>query len=403
MFSFSSKLWYNKRRISADGTASVYIQVTINRQHDEFSLELRWPAHKIDTVTSKLLPRHQKDNEAVDYNLIIKCEQAKHTEIFVTYRLKKVNLDIKQFAIELRTIDTKECFISYMRKEAKRRFDKKEIQLKTYQNAKAVLAHIISYDELSLFKNINTKWLSGFKTFLTNSTYGKEDRRYKPSNIWDRLKVTIAYLRLASEEPLIHVDPSVFKFKNVAPEAETVYLTKLEIRRLMDLQFCDIADQEMRVLKGFLFCCFTGLRISDLYEANEGWEMQDNILQFIPQKNKHKGRVLRIPLLPIARSFVRKDDIKFFDLPSQGQFNISLKILAAAASIKKNIHAHIARHTFGYLYMKAVGDIYGLKELLGHKKLDTTLRYAHIDDEYKYETAKAIEKGFGDLILKIAN
>lgn len=403
MFSFSSKLWYNKRRISPDGMATVYIQVTIDRQHDEFDLKLRWPAHKIDTSGFRLLPRHQKDNEASDYNLLIKCEQAKYTEILLTYRLRKANLTIKQFALELRTIDTKECFISYMRKEAKRRFDKKEIAKKTYQNAMAVLVQIMNYDNLSLFKNINLKWLKGFKSYLSNATYGKDEKKYKPGNIWDRIKVTVAYLRLASEEPMISVDSSVFSLNNPPPEAETVYLTKLEIRRLMDLQFCDIGDQEMRVLKGFLFCCFTGLRISDLYQANGDWEMQENMLQFIPHKNRHKGRVLRIPLLPIARSFIQKDDIKFFDLPSQGQFNINLKDLAAAASIKKNLHAHIGRHTFGYLYMKAVGDIYGLKELLGHKKLETTLRYAHIDDEYKYDTAKAIEKGFGDLVLKIAN
>ncbi|WP_343524401.1 site-specific integrase [Pedobacter sp.] len=403
MFSFSSKLWYNKRRVSADGYATVYIQVTIDRKHDEFDLKLRWPADKIDTVGFKLLPREKKDVQAREFNLLIKCEQAKHTEILVTYRLRKCRLSIKEFARELRTIDSKECFVSYMRREVKRRLDFKEIVPKTARNAMAVLSLIIQYDELSLFQNINKKWLQGFKLFLCNATYGKENRKYKPANIWDRLKVAIAYLHRASDDPMIHVDPSVFKFKNPAPDPETVYLTKLELRRLMDLQFCDIIDQDLRVLKGFLFCCFTGLRISDLYEANGNWELQENFLEFIPHKNRSKGRILKIPLLPIARSFIQPNDIKFFDLPSQGEFNLTLKSLASAASIKKRLHAHIGRHTFGYLYMTAVGNIYGLKELLGHKKIETTMRYAHIDDEYKFETTKAIENGFSDLVLKIAN
>ena len=63
MFKFSAHLWYNKRRISKDGQASIYIQATVNREQNEFPLNLKWPADKIDTVNFKLLPRGKKDPE----------------------------------------------------------------------------------------------------------------------------------------------------------------------------------------------------------------------------------------------------------------------------------------------------------------------------------------------------
>jgi hypothetical protein len=57
MFSFSSKLWFNNRRISKIGEASLYLQVFINSKHDEFLLKMRWPVKFIDLANGKLLPR----------------------------------------------------------------------------------------------------------------------------------------------------------------------------------------------------------------------------------------------------------------------------------------------------------------------------------------------------------
>jgi integrase len=403
MFSFSSKLWFNNRRINkVDGYASLYIQVTINRQHDEFDLKLRWPADKIDTVGFKLLPRYPKDPDVSDYNLIIKCTQAKYSEILLTYRLRKEDLTIQGFARELRTFDGKECFITYMRKEAERRYNKKEIEFRTFQNSNSALLQVMAYDNLSLFKNIDLKWIQGFKLYLQGVEYGSQRKKYKPTTVWDILKNTLAYLRLAAKEPMIYVNPTVFQVKNSAPKPKTVYLDRLELRNLVDLQREPLKDVEMRVLKGFLFMCFTGLRISDLYLVNGQWEIQKGFLDFIPHKNRKLQRTIRIPLLPVAKSFMKKSNLDFFDLPNQVQFNETLKTLAIYGKVSKRLTAHVARHTFGYLFMTSVGNVMALKELLGHSSVETTQRYAHLDDEYKYESTKAIEKGFADLTLRIA-
>lgn len=47
--------------------------------------------------------------------------------------------------------------------------------------------------------------------------------------------------------------------------------------------------------------------------------------------------------------------------------------------------------------MKYVGDIYLLKKLLGHSKIATTEKYAHVDDEDNYEKTLPIQGDFEGL------
>lgn len=405
MFSFNSRLWYENRRISKTGEVSIYLQVIIGSTHKAFPLKLRWPVKFIDLTKGILLPRTKNnDTDVYDYNLIIRTEMAKHTEIFRTYRLSNKPIDIKTFSRELQTFDQRESFITFFERERNRRYRLKEIEKKTWENANSVKLAIMSYDNLALFKNIDKKWMNGFKTHLINYEYEKSpsgiSKRYKPGTIQAIIKTTKAYLHRASTEPLIFVNQSALEYSNPKPPIKTTFLNRDEIRRLILLIEGDLTDKQSRVLKSWLFMAFTSLRISDLYLANSQWEIADGFLTFIPAKNYKKGKIISIPLLPIAKRFLMSSQGSYFKLPNQAEYNETLKVIADKATIKKRLTAHVARHTFGYLYMTTVGNLYGLKEILGHSKIETTERYAHLDEEYQTENAKKIQKGFEDLMLR---
>jgi integrase/recombinase XerD len=394
MFSFSSKLWFNKRRIAEKtGEASLYLQAVINSRHKEFPLKLKWPVEKIDLLRGELLPRKRGDPDVNDYNLIILTETAKHTEILRTYRIKNINIDIKRFSQELKAFDNKDSFMAYMHNKIVARLQDKEIERKTYQNQMSTLVHMREYDPDWLYNNLSIKYLTGFKRHLIN-------QKFEPGHIWSRIKDVKTYMQLAAKEPLLHIDEEIRAFPNPEPKWKTSYLNKEELRRLMIMYRQGYLSSEMhQVLCAFIFTCLTSLRISDVYRVNSNWRVSNDQLSFIPKKGEKRRKWLHIPLMPMATHFITNIEGRYFNLPSEVEYNRILKDIAVKANINKNITSHLGRHTFGYLYMTTIGNLKGLQEILGHTKTATTERYAHLDEEYKLDSVKKMQADFSDLIM----
>lgn len=394
MFAFSTKLWYETRRVNkTTGETSLYLQVVIDGKHKELPLKLKWPIQFIDLKNGKLLPRFKNDPDCNDYNIIIESQRAKHNEINRVYRIKQEYLNLDKLTAELQIYNQRECFATYLNHERKKRYARREITLRTCQAGHVVLMRILDFDKLCLFKDIDAKWMKRFKAHLNSLGY-------KPATVWNLVKHVKVYLKLASMEALYYVNEAAIKFPNTCPRAETVYLNKSEIKRIVDLLSTgELTDTETAVTKAFLFTCFTSLRISDLYQANIKWHVESDFLDFIPYKGRKAGEKLRIPLTPIAKSFIENIDGQFFNLPAMPVYNRYLKTIAKKAEIKKKLTAHVGRHTFGYLFMTTIGNLKALQEILGHKVALTTERYAHLDDEYKLNSVKEMQKGFNFLAI----
>ncbi|WP_183559581.1 site-specific integrase [Mucilaginibacter sp. SP1R1] len=393
MNTFSSKLWYNKTYVLKNGEVSLYLQVVIDGKHKEFPLKLKWPVDKIDRVNGLLLPRKKADPDVNDFNLMIRMEQSKHTEILRTYRIKNISIEIRQFSKENRVFNQLGSFVSYMFRETDNRYKRKEIVKRSWQNHNSTNAIMVEFDGYWNFQHINLQWMKRFKHFLNT-------KGYKPGHVWTTLKTVKAYLQLAMLEPMLYVDPAAANFSNPEPRWITNYLNTTELRSLLRVyKGNEITGAQRLVLRAFLFTCYTSLRISDVYRANAKWKVNEDVLHFLPKKNERRGKWLSVPLTPLAKQFVINTLGTFFELPSEGQYNLELKDIAHTAGINKNLTSHYGRHTFGYLYMTTVGNLAGLQEILGHSKVETTKRYAHIDDDYKLASVLRIQEEFPDMLL----
>ena len=106
--------------------------------------------------------------------------------------------------------------------------------------------------------------------------------------------------------------------------------------------------------------------------------------------------VVRVPLGKMALSLLpeRKNSSYVFHLPTATAVHSSCKWIAEHAGINKNVSFHTSRHTFATLTLSACNDLKLVSELLGHKSVKTTQRYAEVMLANKTEAVNQVETVF---------
>ena len=395
VFNFSCRLTFRKSDISkVDGYVSLYVGVHISAknikpQRKSFPLNLRWPADKVNRDEGVLRARSRGDEDVNDYNMIIMSERASMNEIAKRYRLQNRFLTVEALKRELHYLDSTRSVIGFIKKSRIERYRRKEISHQTYKNYQSTINRLLEYDPLISFEMMDEDFVHKFVAFL-------KKKGNAHNTIWGRLRDLRTFARIAQEEHSIYIPQSFYKYSNKDISKESTYLFREEVMALMSLMDKNMLTKtEYNVLRAFLFCCFTGFRISDLYNSQYSWMTSDNFLRFTMVKNgERKPKTITIPLIPMAKIMIQNDHGSFFELPTSQEYNRTLKDLANMARIGKRLTSHVARHTFGHLFMTATGDIYTLKKILGHSKLSTTEKYAHVDDSNNFSKALKIQDDF---------
>ena len=134
----------------------------------------------------------------------------------------------------------------------------------------------------------------------------------------------------------------------------------------------------------FLFGCFTGLSLANLetltYEQIEG----ESVKFFRTKTEKWIYFPLNKTALSLIGNTVNKEpSSRIFNTPQRRHASRLLKKWGKQAGIKKNMHYHIARHTFATLSLTSGADLYTVSKLIGHKNLSTTQIYAKVIDSVK--------------------
>ncbi|WP_343322272.1 site-specific integrase [Sphingobacterium multivorum] len=410
MFKISLKLFTWKTRIQQNGMSALYVESYISgigpkADRKQFNLNLEWPSDKIDFGKNELRQRFKNDPDVNDYNLIIRDHISKINEIAKRFRLQNRILSNEMVERELLYFDASRSLVAFMQLSRRERYASKEIVKRTYMNHLSTINSIIDFRPLTVFPEIDKKWFADYRNYLKSEV--RENGRIvkkaiQDNTIWTRIKDVKAYLAIASEHHGIYVPEFGPKeIKNSYHKKEAVYLRKEEVIKLINKLDEDVLGaQDYQVLSAFLFCCFTAFRISDLYESTYQWMVSDNFLQFLMVKNsENKPKTITIPLIPIAKRFISNNRGKFFDLPTEQEYNRTLKVFMKECGINKKVTSHTARHTFGHLFMKFGGNILALNKILGHTKIETTMTYAHLDDDDNFDFALKVNDEFKDIFV----
>ena len=177
----------------------------------------------------------------------------------------------------------------------------------------------------------------------------------------------------------------------VIPENPTID----EIKVLIDTE-CPRED----VKRAYLFSCYCGLRLSDVYALR--WK--DIILDGEQYRMSTVMKKTTTPIyLPLSRHAIRwlperngeGNELKIFDgLPAEPNINKVLAKWVETAKIAKKITYHTSRHTFATMMLTLGADLYTVSKLLGHANVKTTQIYAKIVDSKKVEAVNLVDSVF---------
>jgi integrase len=168
------------------------------------------------------------------------------------------------------------------------------------------------------------------------------------------------------------------------------FLTIEEINKLEALLASNKLKRNLhQVLKYFLFCCYTGLRYSDIKILKYKHILDNATISIVMHKT---GEPVRIPLIDQAKKFIGNGlpEQKIFRVFTDQPTNRYLKEIMKLEDVKinKSISFHCARHTFATMAITIGIPIEVISRILGHTELSTTQIYAKIEDPLKEKEMK---------------
>ena len=149
----------------------------------------------------------------------------------------------------------------------------------------------------------------------------------------------------------------------------------------------------------------TGMRRGEIFGLTWGRvDLKHGFMLLDTSKNGERREIpinatLRAQLEELALSNVDGHRFVFHEQGGNpfGSVKRSFKSACEAAKIK-DFHFHDLRHTFASQLVMAGVDITTVKELLGHKDIKMTLRYAHLAPSHKVKALEVLDQTIGQKV-----
>jgi len=227
----------------------------------------------------------------------------------------------------------------------------------------------------------------------------------------DRLRI---FFKWCVEKRLVKDNPVPDRGHGKASRSSSVpnFLTENQYRRLIECIEKDAAAKNLShgnrwLLDAIEFAVGTGLRRGELCALR--WDAVDLgfgmiIVRATEDFSPKSGRERRVPLVGRARKIVerlRADGAADGDLVFNGAtggpmgedyLSKRFRYYRREAGIPEGISFHSLRHTFASWFVQRSGDLYRLKEIMGHADIKTTMKYANLSPE---ALMNEMEKCFG--------
>lgn len=397
---YSAKIKIDNGRPKKDGTASIFMQVIIDRKKSRIDLGIAWPPHRFDEV-NLCRTRKRPDPDMDEYNVIINNARAKANTIHKTYLIRGIHINLEAFLREYRSNLNKNDFIEYYAQKSFHRWNKREISDQTYKNEKSSLVMLRSFATILPFHEFNSFWADKFDKHMKSKESGHNTR-------WGRHKNVSTYLNMARDVDNISFTDPYTRFNNNMIDGSYKPLALDQLLSLADRYFKwkltplnnfkapdhrpteDLREgltwAEVIVLRRFLFMCNSSLRISDGM-GMERSQFENFNMSLTPHKTeKYSTNVESVPLNEMAIEML-KDELAdnkspfLFNRYCDQFSNRILKRIAKKVGLNHRLHHHVARSTFASLWDQAGGNHTALMKYMGLRKRETLNKYVHTNQK----------------------
>jgi integrase len=235
-------------------------------------------------------------------------------------------------------------------------------------------------------------WLHGLKKTLTDEEVAlgiKAKPLLCDGSVWSQHKNLKHILYRAVKMGKLDVNPYI-RLHGEFPrgDKETFdFLTEAELERIMELEPDDAMMRTARDL--FIFQSYTGLSYSDA-QAFDIKDYKEINGRWINTGERVKTGVPYVSmLLPPAVDVLKRHGMMVPKLSNQ-KYNQALKAIGFACGINTRMHTHLARHTFATMVLRNGAKVENVQRMLGHRKIEQTLRYAKVVAQSVHEDFEMI-------------
>jgi len=393
---FSTLFYPRGNDIDNNGSAPIYLRITVNGKRSEISIKRKVILSKWSSEAGKVKGSAQEVRELNRYMDSVKAKIYK----------------IQERLLEKETLITSEIIKnSYLGRNMNHRMllvifqehnDKvesligKDFAAGTSERYKTAKKHVENYVQKEYkvedipVKDVDHTFISGFEYYLKTTRNCGHNTAIKYVTNFKKI------IRIAYANDWIEKDPFI-NWNSKLRIVDREFLTEEEIQLIYQKSFK--IERLNHVKDVFLFSCFTGLAYSDVKKLTA----KDLVIGLDGERwiktNRTKTKIKsNVPILPIPESILNKyysnrnnQEELLLPVLSNQKTNAYLKEIADLCGINKNLTFHLARHTFATTVTLSNGvPIESVSKMLGHTTIRATQHYAKILDRKVSEDMKVL-------------
>jgi len=259
---------------------------------------------------------------------------------------------------------------------------------KMQQKGKAIMAYFGKHE---LISNITTARINQWKLDMRNGKTKEDGFRLANSTINRNLACLSKMLRFALHEDKLNKMPVIKREKE--NNTRIRWITEVEEKLILDRLRKNAAPDNncLDVLHGYIVAVDTGIRASELLRLQKKDILKNGMLYIGESKNGHSRSVPlydRTKRVLDIRSKTIEGDFLF---PYQDSwYRQEWEKVLRHLGLDEDVVWHTLRHTCASRLAQWGEQIVHIKEWLGHKAIQTTMRYSHLSPVTLQETANRL-------------